>query len=99
MRRPTHADRPALRSRPREASRRWPQVNEERLPVWIDNGRPLFCGIPGSDGRAFKLADDSRGPALDPGGGERATEAVLGLRAPHPFFALARFAPARATGA
>ena len=41
------------------------------LPVWIDNGERLFYGIPGSEWRGFKIADDSRGEAFDPTTGER----------------------------
>ena len=30
-----------------------------------------FYGIPGSDRRGFKVADDTRGPGFDPTSGER----------------------------
>jgi sarcosine oxidase len=37
------------------------------LPVWGDHhGKRFFYGIPGSDRRGFKVADDTRGPAFDP---------------------------------
>lgn len=48
---------------------------EDSLPVWIDNGRQLFYGIPANHGRGFKLADDSRGPVFDPTSGQRAPTA------------------------
>ncbi len=46
------------------------------LPVWGDHssgdqGGRFFYGIPGSDRRGFKVADDTRGPAFDPTSGER----------------------------
>lgn len=53
---------------------------EEELPVWIDNGSPRFYGVPGNEGRGFKLADDTRGPAFDPTSGERLPTAE-GLKA------------------
>jgi glycine/D-amino acid oxidase-like deaminating enzyme len=53
---------------------------EEALPVWIDNGKPLFYGIPGNQWRGFKVADDARGPLFDPTSGERVASAE-GLQA------------------
>ncbi|MGH9389383.1 MAG: FAD-dependent oxidoreductase, partial [Vicinamibacteria bacterium] len=47
------------------------RFSEEALPVWIDNGKPLFYGIPGNQWRGFKLADDARGGLFDPTFGER----------------------------
>jgi glycine/D-amino acid oxidase-like deaminating enzyme len=47
------------------------RFSEEALPVWIDNGEPLFYGIPGNQWRGFKLADDTRGALFDPTSGER----------------------------
>lgn len=44
---------------------------EDGFPAWIDNGERLFYGIPGSEWRGFKVADDTRGPDFDPTGGER----------------------------
>ena len=41
------------------------RFTEARLPVWID-GRRRFYGIPGNQWRGFKIADDARGPAIDP---------------------------------
>ncbi len=48
-----------------------PSFDEEHLPVWIDFGERLFYGIPGNQYRGFKIADDSRGPAIDPTRAER----------------------------
>jgi glycine/D-amino acid oxidase-like deaminating enzyme len=56
------------------------QFSEEALPVWIDNGKPLFYGIPGNQWRGFKLADDARGALFDPTSGERVPSSV-GLQA------------------
>lgn len=36
------------------------------LPIWIDFGPHIVYGIPGVDGRWFKLADDTRGIEIDP---------------------------------
>lgn len=38
----------------------------EHLPIWIDFGERLFYGIPDVHGRGFKVADDTRGEAVDP---------------------------------
>jgi glycine/D-amino acid oxidase-like deaminating enzyme len=47
------------------------RFTDAHLPVWGDHGRRFFYGIPGSDRRGFKVADDTRGPAFDPTDGER----------------------------
>jgi glycine/D-amino acid oxidase-like deaminating enzyme len=44
---------------------------EPSLPVWADLGERLIYGIPGNLHRGFKVADDTRGPAFDPTGGDR----------------------------
>ncbi len=44
---------------------------EGSLPVWIDNGERLFYGIPANRWRGFKVADDTRGPEVDPTSQER----------------------------
>lgn len=44
---------------------------DTRLPVWADHGDKFIYGIPGNDCRGFKIADDTRGPNLDPTNGER----------------------------
>lgn len=36
------------------------------LPVWIDFGERIVYGIPAAPGRAFKVADDTRGDPADP---------------------------------
>jgi len=48
-----------------------PRFTDEDLPVWGDHGKRFFYGIPGNDGRGFKVADDTRGGAFDPTNGER----------------------------
>jgi len=40
--------------------------DEAGLPVWADFGPRLWYGIPGSERRGFKIADDSHGTAIDP---------------------------------
>lgn len=47
------------------------RYSADSLPVWIDNGERLFYGIPGSEWRGFKIADDTRGQPFDPTTGER----------------------------
>ncbi len=47
------------------------RYNEGNLPVWADHGDRFMYGIPGNEGRGFKLADDTRGPEFDPTSGER----------------------------
>ena len=48
-----------------------PRFTDERLPVWGDHRDHFLYGIPGSDRRGFKVADDTRGPVFDPTSGER----------------------------
>jgi sarcosine oxidase len=47
------------------------RFTDAQLPVWGDHGQRFFYGIPGSDRRGFKVADDTRGPTFDPTDGER----------------------------
>jgi sarcosine oxidase len=47
------------------------RFTDEHVPVWGDHGKRFFYGIPGSDRRGFKLADDTRGSTFDPTDGER----------------------------
>jgi sarcosine oxidase len=47
------------------------RFTDANLPVWGDHGERFFYGIPSSDRRGFKVADDRRGPAFDPTDGER----------------------------
>ena len=44
---------------------------DSHLPVWGDHRDRFYYGIPGSDRRGFKIADDTRGPEFDPSDGER----------------------------
>lgn len=44
---------------------------DAHLPVWGDHRDRFYYGIPGSDNRGFKVADDTRGPDFDPTHGER----------------------------
>jgi len=53
---------------------------EGALPVWIDNGEHIFYGIPANRWRGFKVADDTRGPEIDPTSQER-TPTASALRA------------------
>jgi len=48
------------------------RFSDVHLPVWGDHRGRFRYGIPGSDRRGFKIADDTRGPAFDPTDGERA---------------------------
>jgi glycine/D-amino acid oxidase-like deaminating enzyme len=47
------------------------RFTDEAMPVWADHRGRFRYGIPGSDRRGFKIADDTRGPEFDPTNGER----------------------------
>src|SRR5581483_6667620 len=47
------------------------RFSDPNLPVWADHRDHFYYGIPGSDRRGFKVADDTRGPDFDPSNGER----------------------------
>jgi len=47
------------------------RFHDPNTPVWADHRDHFYYGIPGSDRRGFKIADDTRGPDLDPTNGER----------------------------
>ncbi len=47
------------------------RFSDAHLPVWADHRGRFRYGIPGSDRRGFKIADDTRGPDFDPTHGER----------------------------
>jgi glycine/D-amino acid oxidase-like deaminating enzyme len=47
------------------------RFSDPHCPVWADHRGRFRYGIPGSDRRGFKIADDTRGPKFDPGNGER----------------------------
>jgi len=36
------------------------------LPIWVDFGKRIVYGVPGIDGKWFKIADDTRGETIDP---------------------------------
>ena len=59
---------------------------EERMPVWIDHGQSFIYGIPGNEGRGFKIADDTRGPLFDPTAGDR-TPSAEGAKAARDYIA------------
>jgi glycine/D-amino acid oxidase-like deaminating enzyme len=63
------------------------RFTEAQLPVWIDNGKHLFYGIPGNHWRGFKIADDTRGPVIDPTTMERQIS-TAGLAAAHIYLRL-----------
>jgi glycine/D-amino acid oxidase-like deaminating enzyme len=42
------------------------RFTDAQLPVWIDGGSGHFYGIPGNHWRGFKMADDARGPVIEP---------------------------------
>jgi glycine/D-amino acid oxidase-like deaminating enzyme len=48
-----------------------PRYNEGSVPVWADHSGHFMYGIPGNQGRGFKVADDTRGPEFDPTSGQR----------------------------
>jgi monomeric sarcosine oxidase len=50
------------------------RFSETKLPVWADHRERFIYGIPASDGRGFKFADDTRGPEFDPTSGERTAD-------------------------
>lgn len=58
-----------------------------QLPVWSDHGPTFWYGIPGNEGRGFKLGDDTRGAEFDPTQGEREPSAA-GLAAARDYLAL-----------
>ncbi len=47
------------------------RFHDRNTPVWADHRDHFYYGIPGSDRRGFKIADDTRGPEFDPTTGER----------------------------
>jgi glycine/D-amino acid oxidase-like deaminating enzyme len=51
------------------------RFSEMKLPVWADHRLTFMYGIPGNQGRGFKVADDTRGPEFDPTSGERLVSA------------------------
>ncbi|MBV8051840.1 MAG: FAD-dependent oxidoreductase [Acidobacteriaceae bacterium] len=55
--------------------------SEPNLPVWGDNRERFWYGIPASNGRGFKVADDTRGCDFDPTCGDRTITAEALQRA------------------
>ena len=51
------------------------RFDETKLPVWADHRDKFLYGIPGNQGRGFKIADDTRGAEFDPTSGERTISA------------------------
>jgi monomeric sarcosine oxidase len=47
------------------------RFSEAHLPVWADHRERFIYGVPATDGRGFKVADDTRGIEFDPTSGER----------------------------
>jgi sarcosine oxidase len=48
-----------------------PRFSDAHMPVWADHHGRFRYGIPGSERRGFKIADDTRGAEFDPTCGER----------------------------
>jgi len=53
------------------------RFSDSQMPVWGDRRDHFFYGIPGSDRRGFKIADDTRGPDFDPTSGERIVDSGI----------------------
>lgn len=51
------------------------RFDDRHLPVWAEHHGRFMYGIPGNQGRGFKIADDTRGPDFDPTTGERTLDA------------------------
>ncbi|MBZ5652153.1 MAG: FAD-dependent oxidoreductase [Acidobacteriia bacterium] len=62
------------------------RFTEARMPVWADHRDRFIYGIPGNDGRGFKVADDTRGAEFDPTSGER-TISAEGLKSVRDYIA------------
>ncbi len=66
------------------------RFSSARCPVWVEFGEQVFYGVPDGEGRGFKVADDTRGPAIDPTSADRemnpaaveSARAFLGRRFP-----------------
>jgi len=53
-----------------------PRFQPGQLPGWADFNRgDLYYGMPDLEARGFKIARDTRGPAMDPDAGDRAASA------------------------
>ncbi|MDT8449084.1 MAG: FAD-dependent oxidoreductase [Wenzhouxiangellaceae bacterium] len=60
---------------------------EAGLPVWADFGPRLWYGIPGSERRGFKIADDTHGGPIDPERADRRASAE-GIAAAREYLAM-----------
>lgn len=47
----------------------------EHCPVWVEFGERIVYGVPDGEGRGFKVADDTRGQAIDPTASDRVPRA------------------------
>jgi sarcosine oxidase len=47
------------------------RYRDGHLPIWIDFGKRIVYGIPDTEGRWLKIADDTRGARFDPTTGDR----------------------------
>jgi monomeric sarcosine oxidase len=58
------------------------RLDDSHLPVWAEHRDRFRYGIPGNQGRGFKIADDTRGPTFDPTNGERVVnpDGLRGIR-------------------
>ena len=61
-------------------------LTDAKLPVWADHRDKFMYGIPGNQGRGFKIADDTRGPEFDPTSGDR-TISAEGLKSVRDYIA------------
>lgn len=60
--------------------------DETDMPVWADFGQRIWYGIPGSERRGFKIADDTHGPPIDPERADR-TATAEGIEAARAYLA------------
>jgi Glycine/D-amino acid oxidases (deaminating) len=51
-----------------------PRFSDAQTPVWADHRGRFRYGIPGSDRRGLKIADDTRGPEFNPTADERVVD-------------------------
>ncbi len=57
------------------------RFDENHLPVWFDFTDTPYYGFPASTSRGFKIADDTRGPPIDPTNDDRVPDAESVQRA------------------
>jgi glycine/D-amino acid oxidase-like deaminating enzyme len=56
------------------------RFDDTHLPVWADHREHFVYGIPGNQGRGFKIADDTRGADFDPTSGDRVVSSEVSRR-------------------